>query len=62
MSEGELSTDSRLRSLAMSDWATVMSEWLICLKSRAGLHVIRSFLDMPEASGQAVPAKTRLRR
>lgn len=62
MSEGELSIDSRLRSLAISDWSAVMSEWLIGLKSRAGLHVIRSFLDMPEASGQAAPAKARLRR
>ena len=62
MSEGELTTDTRLRSLAISDWSAVMSEWLICLKSRAGLHVIRSFLDMPEASGQAAPAKARLRR
>ena len=45
MSEGELTTDARLRSLAISDWAAVMAEWIICLKSRAGLHVIRSFLD-----------------
>jgi aminoethylphosphonate catabolism LysR family transcriptional regulator len=62
MSEGELSTDARLRSLALSDWPAVMAEWLICLRPRAGLHAIRSFFDLPEAAGQAASAGARLRR
>lgn len=45
MSEGELVPDTRLTTMAISDWQASMDEWLLCLKSRAGLHVIRSFFD-----------------
>ena len=29
--------------LAIPDWETEMEEWMICLRSRSALHVIRSF-------------------
>lgn len=45
MSEGELVPDVRLKTLAISDWQATMEEWLLCLKSRASLHVIRSFFE-----------------
>ncbi|MFN4141041.1 LysR substrate-binding domain-containing protein [Aestuariivirga sp.] len=48
MSEGELVPDGRLAVLAVPDWGTEMEEWMICLKSRSALHVIRSFFT-PEA-------------
>ncbi|MCB1377066.1 MAG: LysR family transcriptional regulator [Alphaproteobacteria bacterium] len=51
MSEGELSADPRLKGVAISGWPARMEEWLLCLKSRAGLHVIRSFFEMHEDSG-----------
>ena len=43
MSEGELVPDGRLAVLAIPDWETEMEEWMICLRSRSALHVIRSF-------------------
>jgi DNA-binding transcriptional LysR family regulator len=43
MSEGELVPDGRLAVLAIPDWETEMEEWMICLRSRSSLHVIRSF-------------------
>lgn len=48
MSEGELVPDGRLATLEVPDWETLMEEWMMCLKSRAGLHVIRSFFTMDE--------------
>ncbi len=48
MSEGELVPDGRLATLAIPDWETQMEEWMLCLKSRGGLHVIRSFFTMGE--------------
>jgi DNA-binding transcriptional LysR family regulator len=45
MSEGELVPDGRLAALAIPDWETEMEEWMICLKSRSSLHVIRSFFS-----------------
>lgn len=62
MSEGELANDPRLRSLPIADWSPVMSEWLICLKPRAGLHVIRSFFEVPEPSGQTAGSRAKLPR
>ncbi len=51
MSEGEVVPDHRLAALAITDWTTPMEEWKLCLKSRAGLHVIRSFFTMePETA------------
>lgn len=51
MSEGELVPDGRLAVLAIPDWPSLMEEWMICLKSRSALHVIRSFFTM--AAGEA---------
>lgn len=51
MSEGELVPDTRLQVIAISDWQAEMEEWLLCLKARAGLHVIRSFLGLQSAGG-----------
>ena len=45
MSQGELVPDARIRVVTISDWQVEMEEWLLCLKARAGLHVIRSFFD-----------------
>ena len=45
MSEGELVLDARIRVVTISDWQAEMEEWLLCLKARAGLHVIRSFFE-----------------
>lgn len=53
MSEGELVPDTRLQVIAISDWQAEMEEWLLCLKARAGLHVIRSFLGLQSAKGGA---------
>lgn len=53
MSEGELVPDTRLQVIAISDWQAEMEEWLLCLKARAGLHVIRSFLGLQSARGEA---------
>lgn len=61
MSEGELSPDARLRTVAISDWQATMEEWLLCLKARAGLHVIRSFFDELPGAGQASPRQARMR-
>jgi DNA-binding transcriptional LysR family regulator len=49
MPEGELVPDRRLVALAIDDWTTPMEEWLLCLKSRAALHVIRSFFALHPA-------------
>lgn len=61
MSEGELVPDRRLRTYAIPDWDAVMEEWLLCLKSRAGLHAIRAFFDEAQGSGQATLRRARLR-
>jgi aminoethylphosphonate catabolism LysR family transcriptional regulator len=55
MSEGELSPDGRLATLDVPDWETLMEEWMMCLKSRAGLHVIRSFFTMDEEKAMNTP-------
>jgi aminoethylphosphonate catabolism LysR family transcriptional regulator len=44
VSSGELVPDQRLSYLRFSDWDAGMEEWLIALKARANLHVIRAFL------------------
>ena len=49
MSEGELVPDPRLATLAVPDWQSLMEEWMMCLKSRSALHVIRSFFTVDEA-------------
>ena len=60
MSEGELVPDRRLRAYAIPDWAAAMEEWLLCLKARAGLHVIRAFFEEAQASGQTAPRRAKL--
>ncbi len=60
MSEGELVPDVRLRTYTIPDWDAVMEEWLLCLKARAGLHVIRAFFDEVQGSGQLPPRHARL--
>lgn len=52
MSEGELVPDGRLAVLAIPDWPSLMEEWMICLKSRSALHVIRSFFTMEDGSAK----------
>jgi aminoethylphosphonate catabolism LysR family transcriptional regulator len=46
ISRGELPRDPRLQVLPISDWQQTMSEWLVCLKARAGLHIMKAFLDL----------------
>lgn len=46
MSAGELVPDHRLATLTITGWDTEMEEWMLCLKARAGLHVINSFFAM----------------
>ena len=46
MSEGELVPDGRLATLAIPDWPVRMEEWIVCLRSRAALHVIHSFFTL----------------
>ncbi len=45
MPEGELVPDPRLRTLQITDWTATMEEWLLCLRARAGLLVIRAFFE-----------------
>jgi LysR family transcriptional regulator, low CO2-responsive transcriptional regulator len=55
MSEGELVPDGRLAALAIPDWESLMEEWMICLKSRSALHVIRSFFTMDADAAKTEP-------
>ncbi len=53
MPEGEVVPDTRLKTLIIDDWNATMEEWLICLRARAGLLVIRSFFEeLPNMRGQ----------
>lgn len=45
MSSGEIMPDPRLKIAAITDWDAGMEEWLLALKARSNLHVIRAFLD-----------------
>jgi aminoethylphosphonate catabolism LysR family transcriptional regulator len=55
MARGELAPDGRLSVLPVSDWQTEMEEWMICLKARSALHVIRSFFTLEEESAKHRP-------
>ena len=55
MSEGELASDGRLATLSIPDWTAEMEEWMVCLKARAGLHVIHSFFTMASAEAKVSP-------
>lgn len=46
VSAGEFLPDARLRQIALKDWQATMREWLVCLKSREGLHLIQSMLKV----------------
>ena len=46
ISRGELSRDPRLHVVPISDWQQTMSEWLVCLKARADLHIMKAFLEL----------------
>lgn len=61
MSQGELQADPRLLTLTIADWDARMAEWLLCLRSRSGLHVIRSFFDLDEPSGQTGGSRSRIK-
>jgi aminoethylphosphonate catabolism LysR family transcriptional regulator len=55
MSGGELVPDGRLAVLDVPDWNTEMEEWMACLKSRSGLHVIRSFFTLHDDGARLLP-------
>ena len=55
MSEGELAPDGRLATLAINDWPVEMEEWMVCLKSRAALHVIHSFFTLDATAAKMKP-------
>jgi len=46
ISMGEFPRDPRLKALSISDWQERMCEWLVCLRARADLHMIRAFIDL----------------
>jgi DNA-binding transcriptional LysR family regulator len=50
ISRGELSRDPRLHVVPISDWQQTMSEWLVCLKARSDLHIMKAFLDLLNSS------------
>jgi hypothetical protein len=35
-----------VRLLEFADWTATMSEWLICLRARADLHLMRAMIGM----------------
>lgn len=46
MSAGEIVSDHRLRVIQFNDWSAQMEEWLLYLRARAELHLIKSFLSL----------------
>lgn len=46
VSAGELVPDPRLHTLSFTDWDMTMSEYLVCLKSRTSLNLIRAVLGL----------------
>ncbi len=53
VSAGEFLQDDRLKQITLKDWQATMREWLVCLKSREGLHLIQSMLKVvDEMAGQ----------
>ena len=53
VSEGELPRDDRVAALPLTDWAVTMREWLVCLRARADLHIMKAFLELVDDSAQA---------
>jgi aminoethylphosphonate catabolism LysR family transcriptional regulator len=50
ISRGEIPRDARLRAVPVSDWHETMSEWLVCLRARAELHIMKAFLELLPAA------------
>jgi len=46
VSKAEFVDDDRLDMIEISDWDQKMTEWLVCLKSRTGLHMISALLEL----------------
>ena len=46
VSTAEMVPDERLHILRFSDWEAHMSEWLVCLATRADLHMMRAVLGL----------------
>ncbi|WP_119272456.1 LysR substrate-binding domain-containing protein [Taklimakanibacter deserti] len=46
ISTAEIVPDARLHSLRFGDWEARMSEWLVCLATRADLHLMRAVLGL----------------
>lgn len=46
MSAGEIVSDHRLQVIQFNDWSAQMEEWLLYLRARAELHLIKSFLSL----------------
>lgn len=47
VSQSEFLPGADLSPIAFRDWAAPMNEWLVCLESRAGLHLMKALLDCP---------------
>ena len=48
VSQSEFAASAHLIPLEFSDWHAPMREWLVCLESRAGLHMMRALLDLTD--------------
>jgi len=46
VSKAEFVDDDRLDMIEINDWDQKMTEWLVCLKSRTGLHMISALLEL----------------
>jgi aminoethylphosphonate catabolism LysR family transcriptional regulator len=46
ISTAEIVPDERLHALRFSDWEASMSEWLVCLASRADLNIMRAVIGL----------------
>jgi aminoethylphosphonate catabolism LysR family transcriptional regulator len=46
VSTAEIVPDARLHTLRFSDWEASMSEWLVCLATRADLNIMRAVLGL----------------
>ena len=46
MSAGEIASDHRLQIVQFNDWSAQMEEWLLYLRARSELHLIKSFLGL----------------
>ncbi|MDP4823974.1 MAG: LysR substrate-binding domain-containing protein [Aestuariivirgaceae bacterium] len=48
VSQSEFVASAQLVPLEFTDWHAPMREWLVCLESRAGLHILRALLDLTD--------------